>query len=128
MLAKGIAAAMRSDETPPFAQLVAQLFESGSIDQKAAMLNVLLSSVSHEQRAQLSSMIPGLGPVSGATGSATASTISPAAVQTPAQHVEHQGDRAGGASASRAGRRRSRATNASRAGIVDRSHHQRQRC
>jgi len=35
-LAQGIAAAMRSDETPPFAQLVAQLFESGSIDQKAA--------------------------------------------------------------------------------------------
>jgi len=87
-LAQGIAAAMRSDETPPFAQMVSQLFASGSSDQKMAMLNMLLSSVSPEQRAQLSSLIPDLGAVSATTGTATASTISPAAVQTLAQHVE----------------------------------------
>ena len=45
-LAQGIAAAMRSDQTPPFAQMVSQLFASGSGDQKMAMLNTLLSSVS----------------------------------------------------------------------------------
>jgi len=87
-LAQGIAAAMRSDETPPFAQMVSQLFASGSGDQKMAMLNTLLSSVSPEQRAQLSSLIPGLGAASAATGAATASAISPDAVQTLAQHVE----------------------------------------
>jgi hypothetical protein len=87
-LAQGIAAAMRSDETPPFAQMVSQLFASGSGDQKAAMLNTLLSSVSPDQLAQLSSLIPGLGAASAATGTATASTVSPDAVQSLAQHVE----------------------------------------
>jgi hypothetical protein len=60
-LAQGIAAAMRSDQTPPFAQLVSQLFASGSGDQKMAMLSTLLSSVPPEQRAELSTLIPGLG-------------------------------------------------------------------
>ena len=44
-LAQGIAAAMRSDQTPPFAQMVSQLFSSGSTDQKTSMLNTLLSAV-----------------------------------------------------------------------------------
>jgi hypothetical protein len=87
-LAQGIAAAMRSDETPPFAQTVSQLFSSGSADQKMAMVSTLLSSVSPEQRAKLSSMIPGLSAASAATGASAASTLSPAAVQTLAQHVE----------------------------------------
>src|SRR5262244_3146018 len=59
-LAQGIAAAMRSDQTPPFAQLVSQLFASGSGDQKMAMLSTLLSNVSPEQRAQLAALVPGL--------------------------------------------------------------------
>ena len=37
-LAQGIAAAMRSDQTPPFAQLASQLFASGSGDQRMAMI------------------------------------------------------------------------------------------
>src|SRR5262249_3127967 len=87
-LAQGIAAAMRSHQTPPFAQMVSQLFASASNDQKVAMLSTLLSSVSPEQRAQLSSLIPGLGAAAAATGTSTASTVSPDAVQTLAQHVE----------------------------------------
>ena len=87
-LAQGIAAAMRSDQTPPFAQMVSQLFASGSGDQKMAMLNTLLSSVSPEQRTQLSSMIPGLGSVSAAMGASAASAMTPEAVRTLAQHVE----------------------------------------
>jgi hypothetical protein len=83
-LAQGIAAAMRSNDTPPFAQMVS----SGSPDQKIGMVNMLLSSVSPEQRAQLSSLIPGLSSVSAATGASAASSLSPAAVQTLAQHVE----------------------------------------
>jgi len=86
-LAQGIAAAMRSDETPPFAQLVSQLFASGSGDQKAAMLSLLLSAVSPEQRAQLSAVAPGLG-LSSASTAADAAAVAPSAVQALAQHVE----------------------------------------
>jgi hypothetical protein len=86
-LAQGIAAAMRSDQTPPFGQMVSQLFASGSGDQKMAMLNTLLSSVSPEQRAQFASLIPGLGPASTAT-SAQAAATDPGAIQALAQHVE----------------------------------------
>jgi hypothetical protein len=86
-VAQGIAAAMRSNETPPFAQMVSQLFSSGSGDQKMAMLNTLLSSVSPEQRAQVSALIPGLGTASSVTGD-QAAAISPTAVQALAQHVE----------------------------------------
>jgi len=86
-LAQGIAAAMRSDQTPPFAQLVSQLFASGSGDQKLAMLNTLVSNVSPEQRAQLAALIPGLGAGTAVTGE-QASAVSPAAVQSLAQRVE----------------------------------------
>jgi hypothetical protein len=86
-VAQGIAAALRSDQTPPFAQLASQLFASGSGDQKMAMINTLLSSLSPEQRAQLSALIPGLGGAASVTG-AQAASVSPAAVQTIAQHVE----------------------------------------
>jgi len=88
-LAHGIAAAMRSDETPPFAQMVSQLFSSGSSDQKTAMVNTLLSSINPQQRAQLASLIPGLGPMATVT-SAQASAVPPTAVQTLAQHAEQQ--------------------------------------
>ena len=50
-LAPGIAAAMRSDQTPPFNELVAHLFSNAPTDQKAAMLNSLLGAMSPEQRA-----------------------------------------------------------------------------
>jgi hypothetical protein len=86
-VAQGIAAAMRSDATPPFAQMVSQLFASGSGDQKMAMLNTLLSSVSPEQRAQISALIPGLGAAASVTGP-QAAAVSPTAIQTLAQHVE----------------------------------------
>ena len=84
-LAQGIAAAMRSSDTPPFAQMVSQLFASGSNEQKLAMLTTLMSSVTPEQRAQLTSLIPGLGSISSASGAAG---ISPNMIQTLAQHVE----------------------------------------
>lgn len=86
-LAQGISAAMRSDQTPPFAQVVSQLFSSGSGEQKMAMLNTLLSSVSPEQRAQLAGVIPGLGAAASVT-SEQAAAVSPTAVQHLAQHVE----------------------------------------
>jgi len=84
-LAHGIAAAMRSDDTPPFSQLVSQLFASGSGEQKLAMLNTLFSSVPPDVRTQLSSMFPGLGPVNSPT---SAQAVSPDAVQQLAEHAE----------------------------------------
>ena len=90
-LAQGIAEAMRSDQTPPFAQLASQIFASGSGEQKMAMINTLLSSMSPDQRTQLSGLIPGLGATSSMT-SAQAAAVSPAALQTLAQQVEqHDG-------------------------------------
>src|SRR4029077_13914178 len=86
-VAQGIAAALRSDQTPPFAQLASQLFASGSGDQKMAMLNTLLSSVSPEQRAQLSSLIPGLGAATTSLTGAQAAAVSPTAIQLLAQRV-----------------------------------------
>jgi len=85
-IAKGIAAAMHSNDTPPFAQMVSQLFANGSAEQKMAMITTLLSSIPSEQRARLSSMIPGLGSV--ASGAASPNAIPPSAVQTLAEHVE----------------------------------------
>jgi len=86
-LAQGISEAMRSDQTPPFAHMVSQLFASGSGDQKMAMLNTLLSTLSPEQRGQLAGMIPGVG-TSGSVTSDQASAVSATTVQTLAQHVE----------------------------------------
>jgi hypothetical protein len=84
-LAEGIAAAMRSNDTPPFPLLASQLFASGSGEQKLAMLNTLFSSVPPDLRDQLSAIIPGLGPVTSTTG---AEVVPPDAVQQLAQHAE----------------------------------------
>jgi len=89
-LADGIAAALRSGDTPPFPQLVAQLFSSGSNDQKATMLNTLLASLTAPQRAQLAATIPNLGSAASVT-KGQAAAISPAVVQELAQGAErHQ--------------------------------------
>ena len=87
-LARGIAAAMRSDETPPFSQLVSQLFASGSSEQKTSMLNTLLSAVPPDQRAQISTLIPGLGSVPAEAAVQAGAKVSASAIQALAQHVE----------------------------------------
>jgi hypothetical protein len=52
-----------------------------------AMVNTLLSSITPQQRAQLASLIPGLGSLASLT-SDQASAVSPTVVQTLAQRVE----------------------------------------
>jgi hypothetical protein len=89
-LANGITAAMRSDDTPPFSQLVSQLFASGSGTQKAGMLDALLSAITPAQRAELSTTIPGLDAATGGADARTVSTIPPDSVQQLAEHVEQQ--------------------------------------
>ena len=87
-LAGGIAAAMRSNKTPPFSQLVSKLFASGSGEQKTAMLNTLLSALPADQRTKISSMIPALGGAAADLGTPAADGVSAKDVQQLAQHVE----------------------------------------
>jgi hypothetical protein len=44
-VAQGVTQALRSDQTPPFPQMVGQMFGKGNPDQRAGMLNQLLSGV-----------------------------------------------------------------------------------
>lgn len=44
-LAQGVTEALRSDQTPPFAQMVSQLFDKSDPAERAGMLNQLLGSV-----------------------------------------------------------------------------------
>jgi len=44
-VARGVTQALRSDQTPPFPQMVGNLFGNGNPDQRAGMLNQLLASV-----------------------------------------------------------------------------------
>jgi hypothetical protein len=81
-LAQGIAAAMRSDQTPPFAQLASQLFSNGSGEQKASMLNAILAAAP-----QLSGLIPGLAS-GGTVTPQQATAIPPDAVQNLAHQAE----------------------------------------
>ena len=85
-LAQAVAAAFRSDQTPPFAQMVSQLFSSATPDQRATILNALLAAVPASDRAQLGAAIPGTGAVS----TQQASDISADAVQKVARQAEQQ--------------------------------------
>jgi len=58
-LASGIAAVMHSDQTPPFAQIVSQLFANGSSDQQSAMLKALVGAAPADLQGQLTSMLAG---------------------------------------------------------------------
>jgi hypothetical protein len=44
-VAQGVTQALRSDQTPPFSQMVGQLFSNSNPDQRAGMLNHLLANV-----------------------------------------------------------------------------------
>jgi hypothetical protein len=44
-VARGVTQALRSDQTPPFPQMVGNLFGNGNPDQRAGMLNQILASV-----------------------------------------------------------------------------------
>ena len=44
-MAEGVTEALRSDQTPPFPQMVSQLFDHSDATQRAGMLNQLLSGI-----------------------------------------------------------------------------------
>ncbi len=91
-VARGVTQALRSDQTPPFPQMVGQLFGNSNPDQRAGMLNQLLSSVGPSL---LSSVAGGaLGNILGGGQARVtpeqASQLSPEQVQDIAAHAERQ--------------------------------------
>jgi hypothetical protein len=91
VVADGIAAAFRSDQTPAFGNLVSQLFGQSNGEQKAGLLNQLLASLGPGSLAQLS----GGGALAGLMGGAgreitpdDAQKISAETVQQIAVHAE----------------------------------------
>jgi hypothetical protein len=91
-LAQGVTQALRSDQTPPFAQMVAQMFGNGSPDQRAGMLNKLLANVGPGVLASIAG--GALGNLRGAEQAHIspdqAAQVSPDAVRQLAEHAEQQ--------------------------------------
>jgi hypothetical protein len=86
-VASGLSQAFRSDQTPPFPQMLANLFSRADPNQRAGLLNRLLSSLGPG----VLSAVPGLGGVSG--GSVTpeqANQVSPNQVQQMAEQAQRQ--------------------------------------
>jgi len=89
-LSQGLSQAFRSDQTPPFAQMAAQLFGKSDPTQRAGMLNQILASVGPGVLASLASGALGgkLGSLfGGATGQQGTPQVTPeqAAQMTPEQ-------------------------------------------
>jgi len=91
VIAEGLAAAFRSDQTPAFGNLVSHLFSQSNGEQKAGVLNQLLASVGPGALAQLG----GGGALAGLLGGAgqqitpdQAQAVSPEVVQQLATHAE----------------------------------------
>ena len=87
-IGQGLAAAFRSDQTPPFAQLVGQLFSNANPRQQSGMLNQLLAALGPEATAMLgaSNLQPGSG--------GTAQIAPEQAAQVSPQHVQQLAERA----------------------------------
>ena len=89
LVAGGISQAFRSDQTPPFPEMVSHIFEHSDPNHRAGLLNRLLSSLGP------GASVPGLSSLGGllGSGSATAeqaSQISPSQVQQIAAHAEQR--------------------------------------
>jgi hypothetical protein len=89
-MADALSHAFRSDQTPAFGQMISSMFSQSNGEQKAGMLNHLLSSVGPGALSQ----IPGGSMLSGLLGGGNqitpeqAQNVSPEAVQQLASHAE----------------------------------------
>jgi len=84
-LANGLAQAFRSDQTPPFEQMLTKMFENSSPDQKAGILNRLMAAAGP---AAIARLLPAIG--GGGTGPVSpqqAQDVSPEKVRTVAQEA-----------------------------------------
>ena len=111
LLSRGLAAAFRSDATPPFGQMAGQLFGQSNPNQQAGMLNTMIAGMGPAVLGALlskaggggSGALAGLGGLGGLLGSLTgggasttppqltpaqASTLTPEQVQVIASHAE----------------------------------------
>jgi hypothetical protein len=91
VIADGLAAAFRSDQTPAFGQLLGNLFSQSSGDQKAGIVNQLLASAGPGALASLSGGGALAGLLQGGAKQITpeqAKQISPEAIQQLASHAE----------------------------------------
>jgi hypothetical protein len=95
-LADGLSAAFRSDQTPEFGQMIAGLFGQSNGQQRAGILNTLISTLGPTIAAQLFAR-KGLSGLAGLLGSGQtditpeqAEQVSPEAVQDIANHAEKQ--------------------------------------
>jgi len=93
VVSNGLADAFRSDSTPPFGQMVGQLFGNSNSQQQAGMLNQLLGGLGPGVLSGLGGGMLGrmLGGAGGATPQLTpeqASQLTPEQVQQIATHAE----------------------------------------
>jgi hypothetical protein len=93
LVSQGLSEAFRSDKTPPFAQMVGQLFNQANPQQQAGMLNQLLSGLGPTALAALTQS-GALGGLAGQLGGGNvispqqATQVSPDQVQEIAAHAE----------------------------------------
>ena len=88
-LASALTHAFQSDQTPPFGQMVGNLFGNSSPDQKAGLLNQLAQSVGPQLMA--SGALGNLGSLLGSGAQITpeqAAQVSPDDVQQAAEHAQ----------------------------------------
>ncbi len=97
VVSHGLAEAFRSDQTPPFGQMVSQLFAQGTPEQKAGMLQQLLGGLNPAALAALggsgalgSLLSAGSSAVPAAISPGQASQLTPAQVEQIAAHAEKQ--------------------------------------
>jgi hypothetical protein len=86
----GLAEAFRSDRTPPFPEMVANLFGRSDPDQRAGLLNRLLGGIGPGALAGLPGALAGLLGGRAEVGPEEANRISPADVQEIAAQAEKQ--------------------------------------
>ena len=94
VLGQGVAEAFRSDQTPPFAQMVSQLFGRSDPQQRAGMLNELVGALGPSVASAigggaLGGLLHSLGG-GGQVSPTQATQLSPQQVQEIAQHAEQR--------------------------------------
>lgn len=93
-LADGLAHAFNSDQTPPFGQMLSQLFNQSNPEQKAGLLNKVIAALGPGGVSQVLAGAGGLGGLAGALSGggpvtpAQAEQVSPEQVEVLAQHAE----------------------------------------
>jgi len=87
-LAAGLAEAFRSDQTPPFPQMVGNLFGQSNGEQRAGILNQLLSSSALGAASPILASLGGLVKQGTPVTPQQAQQISPETVQQLAEHAQ----------------------------------------